>query len=199
MAIDYVHDMQFAYRKILDSMSKPGQIASLKNLEGHNEYKLESYQATILTMLTLFDGEVTFHVLANNKENITERITAYTLAIPTSVEQADFIIVLEGTDETMIINALATCKKGSLIDPHSSATWLIETDFKKQASARLRLTGPGIKTKRNMEINLSSIVWEARNATASEYPLGIDFIFTDNLLQIACVPRTTKVDILEVE
>lgn len=199
MAIDHVHDLQFVFRKILDSMANPGEVTSLEKLTGQSKYNLQSYEATILTMLALFDGEVTFHVLPHDEGNITEKIAAYTLAIPTTMEKADFIIALQGTKETVMKEAFAACKKGSLIDPHTSATWLIETECMQQQKQEVNLTGPGIKHERRLDTTLTANLWQARNDTVSEYPMGIDLIFTDQYLQITAVPRTTKVEMVEVD
>lgn len=199
MAIDHVHDLQFVYKKILNSMSRPGQIASLQALEGRSDYNLQMLDATLLTIMSLLDREVTFHVLTENEENVAEKISEYTLALHTTIDQADFVIALNGTPETAIIQAMAQCKKGSLIDPHASATWIIESAFSDEQESELLLTGPGIKDQTKLRTALTSAVWQARNACVAEYPLGIDLMLTDEELQVVCIPRTTKVDMMGVE
>lgn len=199
MAIDHVHDLQFVYKKILDSMSRPGKIASLQTLAGRNDYNLQMLDATLLTMMTLLDREVTFHVLTDSGQNIAEKISEYTLAAHTTIDQADFVIALKRTPETVITEGLAQCKKGSLIDPHASATWIIENAFSNEHESELLLTGPGIKDQTKLQTELIPAVWQVRNICVAEYPLGIDLILTDADLRVVCIPRTTKVDILEVE
>ncbi|MDO6447716.1 phosphonate C-P lyase system protein PhnH [Oceanobacillus profundus] len=199
MAIDHVHDLQFVYKKILDNMSRPGKIASLQTLAGRNDYNLQMLDATLLTIMTLLDREVTFHVLMDNGQNLPEKISEYTLATHTTIDKADFVIVLKGTPETAITNAMTQCKKGSLIDPHASATWIIESAFSDVHEGELMLTGPGIKDQTKLQTALTPAVWQARNVCVAEYPLGIDLMLTDEDLQVVCIPRTTKVDMMEVE
>ena len=198
MAIDQVHDLQFAFREILDAMSRPGKLTSLQTLDGKIDYHLPSFDATLLTIMTLLDAEVTFHVVSENK-HVKGTIAGYTLATPTTIEDADFVIVLDGTSEAEMIAAMENCKKGTLLDPHTSATWIIETAFNKENQQEIILTGPGIKEKNTMQTTLTNTVWQARNHTIIEYPLGIDVILTDDNLHITCMPRTTKVEMLEVK
>lgn len=197
MAIDEVHDLQFVYREILHTMSRPGEIQSLQPLEGKNRFDLPLCDATLFTILTLFDGEVNFHVLPRAEKQVADKISAYTLASHTTLAEADFIIVLKNATEPEIENALEECKKGTLIDPHHAATFIIETDFTERNTA-VSLTGPGIK-EQTMLHTLSSNIWEARNTAVSEFPLGVDLILTDRNMQLACVPRTTVVEVMEVE
>lgn len=199
MAIDHVHDLQMVYRKILDSMSRPGQVTSLQALANVNDYNVPCYDATLLTIMTFLDAEVTFHVLLDNEQNVIQKISEYTLAIHTSLDKADFVIVLQGTPESVISHAMTQSKQGSLMDPHTSATWIIETAFDKQEVSQLMLAGPGVKNQTKLYTALTTDIWQVRNACVSEYPLGIDLIFTDDNLQVVCVPRTTKIDLMEVE
>jgi len=197
MAIDQVHDLQFVFGEILDAISRPGRLASLQTLEGKTEYHLPSFDATLLTVMTLLDAEVTFHLVSEN-EHINGKIAGYTLATPAPIEEADFVIVLEGTTEAEKIAAMKNCKIGTLLDPHTSATWIIETAFNTENLQEISLTGPGIKEKNTLQITLTKTVWQARNHTIVEYPLGIDIILTDDNLHLTCIPRTTKVEMLEV-
>lgn len=197
MAIDQVHDLQFVFREILHTMSRPGQIQSLENLAGKNEFDLPMFDATLFTIMTLFDAEVSFHVLPASEHQVIEKVAGYTLATHTTVEEADFIIALRHAKEAEIIEAMEACKEGTLIDPHSAATWVVETAFSDQL-VPVNLTGPGIKEQTTLHA-LSSKIWEARNTKNSEFPLGNDLILTDENLQIACVPRTTQAEMIEVK
>ncbi|MFU0789616.1 phosphonate C-P lyase system protein PhnH [Virgibacillus proomii] len=199
MAIDQVHDLQQVYRKILNSISRPGVIANLHDQASGIDYQLPCYDATLLTTMMLFDGEVTFHVISEHKRSIQEKISAYTLATYAPLHEADYIIVLEDAKESSIIQALDQCKKGNLINPQDSSTLIFESKTALSNEVQLLLTGPGISYQNHLQTSFTKSVWLARNECIKEYPLGVDVVLTDAKLQVACIPRTTKVALLEVE
>lgn len=198
MTIDQVHDMQQVYRKLLHSMSRPGTISSIQDIAGRVDYKLPCYQATLLCLLTLLDAEVTFHILSDEKQELVEKISEYTLAKYAPINEADFVIVLHDDTESAIIQTIEHCKIGNLIDPQNSATWIIESPPIANGE-ELALTGPGIKHHAQLQVGFTPLMWQARNERTKEYPLGIDLIFVDDQAQLACVPRTTSVEMLEVK
>lgn len=115
MPIDQVHDMQKVYRKIVDSMSRPGKLANLETNAEQIEYDVACYHATLLIAMTLLDGEVSFHVISQNNQSVEEKIAAYTLAKHASMEEADYIIVLQDATDASIIEGIAACKKVILL------------------------------------------------------------------------------------
>lgn len=195
MAIDYVHDTQQVFRKLLNSMSRPGTIIDL-DVQSCVEGNLPCSQAMWLSILTLLDSEVTFHLIPSDNAEMMERVTAYTLAKPASAEEADFIIVLHASEEAEVIKAMGQCKIGSLPDPQISATWLIETEYLSEGTETL-LIGPGIESEAMLNTGISSVILEARNERVKEYPLGVDLIFTDIRGKAAAIPRTTAIKVME--
>ncbi|MGJ9459138.1 phosphonate C-P lyase system protein PhnH [Oceanobacillus sp. CF4.6] len=198
MAIDQVHDMQQVFRQLLHSMSRPGTISSIKETMERVDYNLTCYDATLLCTLTLLDAEVTFHILSKNHHNLIGKISEYTLARYAPINEADFVIILQDDTNEEIINAMEQCKTGNLINPQQSSTWIIESS-RLSNDGELKLSGPGIKSHAQLETDFSAALWGVRNKCTKEYPLGIDLIFTDNRGQIVCVPRTTTVEMTEVE
>jgi len=196
MAIDHVHDLQTVYRELLHSMSRPGAISSLQEVAERNDYHLSCYDVTFLLAMALLDAEVTFHVLPENNRNFIEKVSEYTLATYKPIDEADFVIVLGEATESEISQAMDTCKKGSLMDPQTSATWIIESSIGAQGT-KLHLTGPGIKEQTELHTMITASTWQKRNQCVKEYPLGIDCILVDEQAQITCVPRTTKVEVSE--
>jgi len=188
MAMDVVHDTQVTYRKLLDSMSRPGKIATLTE---STESRVLLSSATFLTVLTLFDAEVSFHVVSD-KEGIAKLLSEFTFASLVPADEADYIIVPDGTDETEILAVMEKCKIGTMTDPQKSATWLIEKDVISN-DEQLVLTGPGIKEQAYLYLDLAEQFWQVREEKTKEYPLGIDLIFTDRHLNLVCIPRTTNV------
>lgn len=190
MEIDVVHDMQETYRKLLYSMSRPGNVSSLVQKK---EPWIPCHSATFLTALTLLDAEVSFHVVVD-KQNLGKILSEYTFARQESVEKADYIFVPNGTEEAEMIGSMKECKIGNLLDPQLSATWIIETDEILEDGS-LTLTGPGIKDETLLHIKKSDLFWKMREEKIKEYPLGIDFIFTDTSSKLVCIPRTTNVKV----
>ncbi|TMN22632.1 phosphonate C-P lyase system protein PhnH [Lentibacillus cibarius] len=197
MAMVQTHDLQQVYRKLLHSMSRPGTISVMEENVHQPENGLPCNHASFLTMMTLLDGEVTFHILSENQTNLHNKIPEYTLAKPAPIDEADYIIALRGVSENEVIQAMKQCKIGNLIDPQHSATWIIECETLSN-DGELVLAGPGIKEKEQLHTSITKNMWKARNERTKEYPLGVDVIFTDEMARIACVPRTTSLSFSEV-
>ncbi|WP_194287309.1 phosphonate C-P lyase system protein PhnH [Gracilibacillus oryzae] len=192
MRIDTVHDMQQVYRTLLQSMARPGSVASLQPITSKMDDAKGCYKTTWLIAMTLLDAEVTFHILGDPQGEVTSKISAYTFAQFTSIEKADYIFVLEDTSETEIIHDLSQCKIGDLRDPQLSATWIIENKL-NQNPDQWSLTGPGIKGETKLPLLLTEEFLQARKGRTNEHPLGIDLIFTTKNAEIVCLPRTTSI------
>ncbi|SER26024.1 alpha-D-ribose 1-methylphosphonate 5-triphosphate synthase subunit PhnH [Gracilibacillus ureilyticus] len=199
MVIDQVHDLQKVYRKILHSMSRPGTITSFEQKADSISKSLPCNEAVFLCALTLFDAEVTFHIIGEQEksERLAELISSYTMSNKAPHDQADFIIALQGNLTKEIEKAMNVCKSGDLINPQNSATWILESVLISNQSG-VTLTGPGIEREALLQTGYDEHFWMARNLRTKEYPLGIDCIFADFSNQIACVPRTTKMVATEV-
>jgi len=197
MAIDQVHDLQQVYRKVLHSMSRPGTISTLSELAERVDFNLPCNEATILTAMTFLDAEVTFHILSNDQQNLIEKISEYTSARYSPINEADFVIVLREDTDAAIQTALQQCKNGNLIDPQQSSTWIIESSPLSN-TGEMTLTGPGIQHTSQLDTSFKPSMWQARNERTKEYPLGIDLIFTDSNAQIVCIPRSTSVNMMGV-
>ncbi|MFC4402251.1 phosphonate C-P lyase system protein PhnH [Gracilibacillus xinjiangensis] len=192
MQIDPIHDMQQVYRKLLQNMARPGSVASLQSITSRMDDAKGCCRTTWLIALTLLDAEVTFHVLGDPQGDLTRKIAAHTFSQFTTIEDADFIFVLEGTSETEIIHGVSKCKIGDLRDPQLSATWIIEKQLQQNPDQWL-LTGPGIKGEISLPVFLTEKFLRAREARTIEHPLGVDFIFTTKNAELICIPRTTSI------
>lgn len=199
MIIDQIHDLQQVYRKVLHSMSRPGNISQLNNITEKMDEELPCNNAFFLCTLTLLDAEVTFHVVANeeDKARLTEIISSYTMSQTAPMDKADFILLLQDTPEYHVEQVLRECKIGSLLDPQQSATWIMESVHLSNSPA-LSLSGPGINGVQPLQTGSDGEFWKRRNERVREYPLGIDVILADFSNQIACIPRTTSVTMMEV-
>ncbi|WP_282935203.1 phosphonate C-P lyase system protein PhnH [Paenibacillus sp. RC67] len=192
MKLDRVHDIQTAYRKLIDSMSRPGKIADLVK----EADKLDSNQgclpATLLVAQMLLDTEVAFAVVSERKGQTAHLLSQLTYAKETVLHEADYIFVMSDAASGELVHALETAKIGELKDPHHSATLIIESES-VSSGTKLRLTGPGIQATAQAEISSSESWIEARAERNDEFPLGLDLIFTDKSHRLLALPRTTQV------
>ncbi|CRK82205.1 phosphonate C-P lyase system protein PhnH [Neobacillus massiliamazoniensis] len=192
MQIDLVHDIQTAYRKVIDSMSRPGVISDLHEVTAKADFHIGCNPLIEVLALMLLDTEVTFNVVSVREEKITRLINQLTYAKAADTDKADFIFVLKDCDQKGLEAAIRSAKLGSLINPHESATFIIETES-VSTGTELFLTGPGIEAEHALGIAAAETWLDIRNEKNKEYPLGIDIILTDANDSILCLPRTTQI------
>ncbi|SMC27055.1 alpha-D-ribose 1-methylphosphonate 5-triphosphate synthase subunit PhnH [Clostridium acidisoli DSM 12555] len=192
MEIDMVHDVQNAYRKLLVCMSRPGNIESLGEESNKVHIDANIFNSTLVLMFILLDSEVSFKVVSKYEDKISKIVQSLTYSTPTNIEEADFIFLLEDQEENSLKQIITKSKIGDLINPHKSATIIVETskiDYEK----KLLLKGPGIKTETYIDLKLEQMCIEELCKKNIEFPMGIDMIFVDKNSNITCLPRTTKV------
>jgi len=189
--IDRIHDIQKAYRKVVDSLAKPGKINSLLTESQKIDIDLGCYNSTVVLMLMLLDTETTFRIISFDKE-ITKKINQLTYSKHSSDSEADFIFITNEADTGESLQVVYNAKTGTLTDPHKSATIIIETDdFTRGKTYKLK--GPGIQECREIRMDVNEKILEARNDKNSEYPTGLDLILVDKGSNIICLPRTTLI------
>ncbi|MBU3112534.1 phosphonate C-P lyase system protein PhnH [Clostridium lacusfryxellense] len=192
MKLDLVHDTQKAYRKLLNCMSRPGVIESIKEQSEKIDFDISFYKGTLINMYMLLDGEVTFNIVSNNTEEITKFVNQLTYAKATTLEEADFIFILRDARENSLGDAFKNAKIGTLIDPHKAATIIVEVE-KLTTDRKYLLKGPGIEDLCQVNIITQCLFVEERKSKNIEYPLGVDTVFIDKEDQIMCLPRTTSI------
>lgn len=194
MKLDIVHDLQSVYRKIVDASARPGQLADLTKEacivkeEGNHECPA----SILLLALTLFDQEVTFKVISEKEENITKTINQLTYAKPVETEDADYILILQDAEVGALNNAIEKAKPGTLKNPHSSATIIVEVS-EVSDEPTLLLNGPGIQAIEFAHVETTEKWVESRQMKNKEYPLGIELMFVDHQVQLLSLPRTTQI------
>lgn len=192
MKLDLVHDIQAAYRKTLDSMSRPGLINNITDQANKVNIKKNCFGSTLVLALILFDTEVKFKVVSEREMEIAKLINQLTYAKATEVENADYILVLKDAKPDDLEMAITLAYPGDLLDPHKAATIIIEADSLSN-DRDLTLKGPGIEKVNYIEVKLTGRWVDQRAEKNSEYPLGIDLIFTDRDDNILCLPRATQI------
>lgn len=191
MQLDAVHDIQHVYRKMVDSMSRPGTIASIKEQAQLARIRTKADGAVLLLAMTLLDTEVTFHVESPSGTAISERINELTYAKAVPAAEADYIFVLKDAGELALERMIEAAKPGYHLNPHQSATIIAEADA-LGSGTELLLKGPGIEHSRLIALELKGNWVGAREEKNAEFPLGVDLIITDSE-SLLCLPRTTQI------
>lgn len=194
--MDLVHDIQSVYRKVLNSMARPGVIEILEEQE-KIDIEVSCNKGTFLVMLMLLDGEVSFNIVSEKSEEITNLISQMTYSKQKNLEEADYIFVLEDASERSLAEVYKLAKIGTLVDPNKSATIIAEVNSINNDD-NLELSGPGIKDKKSLSISGNNKWIKERELKNKEYPLGVDAIYIDKEYKVVSLPRTTKIKRKEV-
>ena len=180
-----VFDSQKMFRLLLEAMSNPARVVNI------NEYASKlagDHPAFLAVAMTLFDNEVSFYAYEN--QSLSDEILSLTLAKSEPIESADYIFVSDPSDAE---NAIENAKRGTLADPHKSATIIIRND--DPPVCRLRLLGPGIEggiTAQVTQTAKDAIVM--RDGQNHEYPEGIDLLFISSMGELYAIPRLTRME-----
>jgi alpha-D-ribose 1-methylphosphonate 5-triphosphate synthase subunit PhnH len=194
LKLDIVHDLQSVYRKMVDSMSRPGLISDLtREAVLVEEEDIKGCSASLLLLaLTLFDQEVSFKVFSPQADTVSKTINQLTYAKPTEARKADFLLILQNAEKGSLEEAIINAKPGTLKNPHTSAIIIVEVVSVTSGEALL-LKGPGIHTTELVHLAINENWMESRQEKNKEYPLGIDLIFIDQNHQLLSLPRTTQI------
>lgn len=189
--MDLVHDIQSVYRKVLNSMARPGVIETLEE-QKKIDIEVSCNKGTFLVMLMLLDGEVSFNIVSEKSEEMTSLISQMTYSKQKNLEEADYIFVLEDASEKSLAEVYKLAKIGTLIGPNKSATIIAEVNSINN-NDDLELSGPGIKDKKSLSISGNNKWIKERELKNKEYPLGVDAIYIDKEYKVVSLPRTTKI------
>ena len=192
MELDLVHDIQAAYRKTIDSMSRPGLISNISSQAEKLSLKIGCFDATLLLVFMFFDIEITFKVCSEREQEIAQIINQLTYAKTAELENADFILVLHDARPQDLERALRAAWPGKLLDPHKGAAIIFEADAVTN-DRDLVLTGPGIAKENRIKVQTTESWVDIRAEINCEYPLGIELIITDRDDNLLCLPRTTQI------
>ncbi|MFC5700172.1 phosphonate C-P lyase system protein PhnH [Cohnella faecalis] len=189
--IDRIHDIQSAYRKLVDSLSRPGLVSDLSPEAGKLPGNDDCLPATKILALMLLDTEVRFKVFSEREAEVAHGFAQLTYAKNTEASEADFLFVLNDAKPGELRRALSEASAGDLQNPNRSATIIVETRG-ISGEAGLRLTGPGIETEAFADVRTVDEWVELRAERNEEFPLGVDLIFVDADHRLLALPRTTR-------
>jgi len=204
LKLDPVHDLQKTFRTLLDCTARPGTV-------GHTAVELErldiavSLNKTLLLLgLTLLDAETSFCVVADALNGYTNLVSRLTYARPGPATEAAFIMLplaaMDSDAHRSEHDAILRARRGTLIDPHQGATFIVEIESiletADQSAATWLLSGPGIQQSATLclcsgdRARMRSLI-AARNEACQEFPLGIEVILVDAAGRLVCLPRST--------
>ncbi len=170
------------FRVLLDSMSHPGRILKLP----------DDFPAVLYTLL---DHEVSFTVIGPGaSEEFIHRIYQMTKSPYSGIDEADYVVVCGGSSGDM----LAHVRRGELEFPDRGATVFYEVgELGGNQGSKIQLMGPGVIDL--IELNVFGIDnndLSMINEINTEYPLGIDIIFIDRSMNIASIPRSSRISLM---
>jgi alpha-D-ribose 1-methylphosphonate 5-triphosphate synthase subunit PhnH len=201
ISLDHVHDIQQAYRDVLDAMSRPGLLVDWTLLANKIDAPPDLSANSAILALLLLDTETTFAVIAGNRldsehaQRVVRWINEMTYARMVPVEEAQFVFILAESDSLLATQALSQANIGTLLNPHESATVIIEVQAIAQSpSESFILRGPGIASEQALALRADWQWHVIRNEQNREYPLGIDLVLVDRNHQLVCLPRTTQIE-----
>jgi alpha-D-ribose 1-methylphosphonate 5-triphosphate synthase subunit PhnH len=207
--IDSVHHIQKAYRKLVNAFSFPGTPVQLLSQETTSGFNTNMPETILVLAMALLDSEVnaSFIDIEEEDKSLIQQLTYVKLSEP---KDADFIFFTKPHSRFYSMKqSIDQIKKGTLIDPHLSATILIhvnnlpmviESEKSTQyynESPQFVLTGPGIKTSKSLihPDSKEDLFWwiRDRNELCKEYPLGIEVILFNSKQEVMVFPRSIKI------
>jgi alpha-D-ribose 1-methylphosphonate 5-triphosphate synthase subunit PhnH len=189
-AFDPVFDCQRAFRKLLDAISRPGRVFSIRDaVEKLDRPRAELYAAA----LTLLDNRCRFFV--HQDEALSQALWEMTYAVPAPADQADYLFVPQDSDmEAARMGLLPRAKAGTLAEPHKSASFFVSVPALTGGRPMI-LSGPGIDGRKRLEVPEEVRLWaEARSGLPAEPPCGIELYFLTPAGDLLCIPRKVKLE-----
>ncbi len=184
-----VKNAQNIFRYLLDAMSRPGEIQSIKTF---TETVSTCNATTIASALTLLDYETPFWLSDSlNTQEVSEYLIFHTGAGKMeTADKAAFLLVGNISE----LPALKEFSLGSPEYPDRSATILLAVPS-FESGTEVKLSGPGIKEEITFSAeSLNVDFWKMAQANNALYPQGVDFFFcTEDA--IAALPRSTTIKV----
>lgn len=178
---------QRAFRALLDAMSRPGTIHTLPAARPADGV----WGSALVIMQCLLDHEVTFAVEADDR-SVHEQILRRTGARSAALAAAGYVL----SDAAHAVDVIEMVSEGYFEEPERSATVVVRVDAVGSGPLRAVLSGPGIQTVQPLEIEgLDAAALRALVERNAVYPTGIDTILVDPQGRVACLPRSTRIEL----
>lgn len=192
MTFDPVHDLQAAFRGLLEAFSFPGRLVDLADLAGRMAGRVSdpSVNPTLaLGAAALLDQDAPYAVAGS--PGLAAFLHEWCAAAPAAPADARYLVCEAGTSGTPLAGWLAEASVGTLTDPHAGATVLVGVDDLDRGTA-WTLSGPGLRAATVCVLPEGDAWVAARNDRTREFPLGIDLAFFDRRGRVLALPRTTR-------
>lgn len=182
-SFDLILYSQQVYKLILEAMSNPAKVVSIKK---YADRLYGGSPALLAIAVSLLDNGASFNACGGGA--FPEDIASLTFASKKSIEDADFIFARSWCD---MREAIENAKCGTIDSPNKNATIIVQND--DATYCRLALCGPGIDGQ--AEILSTQTVKDAivmRDAQCYEYPRGIDLLFVSGDGDMYAIPKQTR-------
>jgi alpha-D-ribose 1-methylphosphonate 5-triphosphate synthase subunit PhnH len=179
------------YRSLLQSLSRPGRVVRLADLDG-----VPPPSAAMAIAECLLDSEVGFCATGSAFAHGLQRAIAEATGARTEcLEAADFVFFSEGDSRGGVHRA----KRGRSEFPEEGATlvYCLESPPAQVSDRfRVRLTGPGIPEPSGIAPEMPGIPVQAFQdlmIVNADYPLGVDAFFVRPNGELMGLPRSTRI------
>jgi alpha-D-ribose 1-methylphosphonate 5-triphosphate synthase subunit PhnH len=188
------HHAQHCFRQVLKALSEPGVKVCLDKHPGFKPLNPAASQI-IMSLCDQHTGVYLSSELSDSPQtgraHAWHNLAFHNGIVSCPIEQADFAVV--NSHEAIDFNRL---KAGTDSNPELSITLVIQTTDLTRGP-RFRLTGPGVKTPREIYLGeLSDNITNYLVHPCHSYPLGIDLMFCHQHSLIA-ISRTTQLELIE--
>lgn len=127
MQLDPVHDVQRAYRKLVEATSFPGRIVDVSTEAARIDLDTDVPKPLLLLSVMLLDAEVCFHLSSQRAESHVRLVSQLTYSRVAPPEEAGFLFVCrQAWYEAVAV--ISQARIGTLTDPHHGATVVLEVD-----------------------------------------------------------------------
>jgi alpha-D-ribose 1-methylphosphonate 5-triphosphate synthase subunit PhnH len=187
---DSVHDIQAAFRGLLDAFAFPGKLVDLSQPASRLAPLLPTTSAPVslcLAAATLIDNETTYWA---DEPGVARFLVEWSSTSPSEPATSAFLVVSTFRDDDLA-KCLSEAPSGTLLDPHLGATVLVGVSNLDEGEP-VTLSGPGLESPLRCRLPAGDRWLTTRNARVSEFPLGIDLAFFDQLGRVVALPRTTR-------
>lgn len=187
--VSEIFDSQTIFRKLLTAMANPGTLMDI-GMDMVCPDPIHPASGGIL--LTLLDFETPFWSDIEPSSTGVQWLRFHTNAPYIRLKNYSMFALCthaESLEDPGLFNP------GTIESPDVSTTLIVQTKGISDAG-RIRLSGPGIKSQKFLQLNgITDEFMRHRSTLCLSYPLGVDMIFVHGRTLVA-LPRTTQVEAL---
>ncbi|MFW5956271.1 MAG: phosphonate C-P lyase system protein PhnH [Halorhabdus sp.] len=175
--MDPVHDTRRTFDGLLEAMSRPGTVQSVPDPADH------------AVVATLVDHEVT---IATEDDRLADTLAGQGRLERAPPAAADVVHAPHRTGWDV-----RECEHGTLVEPSEGATVVYRVELVaagRDGGTPLTLSGPGVDGTTTLSVSLPESELSALAAAQSDYPRGVDAVFTA-ADRLAAVPRSVTMEV----